>query len=119
MFLGQPVPTVAAPTVVIRPSRILIFPPTKFIDGSAIPAGYVAGAKIYWSNTSKVYSYTNSKDLGINYFSVTIGTTIPLTSGIWYFVVTVYDSAGNESIASNEVAGNLSPAMSYPSISIT
>lgn len=75
--------------------------PITNIDGTQLTD--LGGYKIYWSTVSGVYIDSDSKDIGI-----TLSTSIPITStGTYYFVVTAYDAAGNESDFSNEVSAKL------------
>jgi len=75
--------------------------PTTNVDGS--PLTDLGGYKLYWSTISGVYSDADSRDLGNILLS-----SIPLNlTGTYYFVVTAYDIAGNESEFSNEVKTNL------------
>ena len=58
----------------------------------------MAGYKIYWGESSR--QYTSVVDVGNNLEGAVSG----LTSGrTYYFAVTAYDSAGNESGYSSEV----------------
>jgi hypothetical protein len=71
------------------------------LSWDATPAG-AAGYKVYYGTSSKSYSVT-----------VNIGTTPSyalsgLSPGTYYFVVTVYDASGNESVFSNEVSKTIS-----------
>ena len=63
----------------------------------------LAGYKIYWSLTSGNYTDTDSKDMG----NVTeqLFSGLPLVEGnLYYFVITAYDTSGNESGFSNEIS---------------
>jgi hypothetical protein len=71
--------------------------PTTYSDGSAfIPAGY----KIYYGTSSG--NYTQVVDAG-NIMTYDI-SNLNLTPGTYYITVTSYDSMGQESGLSNEVA---------------
>ena len=62
----------------------------------------MAGYRIYYGTSSK--SYAQAKGAGIVAGNVTSKTVTGLTSGMtYYFSVTAYDSAGNESGYSSEV----------------
>ena len=61
----------------------------------------LAGYKLYYGNASGAYQ--NNVDVG----NVTTYTVKDLTDGTWYFVVTAYDTADNESGFSNEVNSEL------------
>lgn len=70
-------------------------PPTTNADGT--PLTDLAGYKLYYGTTSG--NYTNSVDVGnINTYKIS-GLAEGLT---YYFTVTAYDAAGNESEYSNE-----------------
>jgi hypothetical protein len=78
--------------------------PSSNTDGS--PATDVAGYKIYYGTTSG--TYTASIDVG-NATSIplaTLAAAVP-AAGIYYIAVTAYDTAGNESVYSNEISKNL------------
>jgi hypothetical protein len=69
--------------------------PTQNTDGS--PYNDAAGYRIYWGTSQG--NYTNSHTLS----GVGLQTYVvePLTPGTWYFVVTAFDTSGNESGYSN------------------
>jgi fibronectin type 3 domain-containing protein len=73
--------------------------PTTNSDGS--PLTDLNGYKIYYGTSSG--NYTEVIDIG-NVTSYTIGN---LSSGIYYFAVTAYNTSGNESDFSNEVSKTL------------
>lgn len=78
--------------------------PTSNTDGS--PATDVAGYKIYYGTVSG--TYTASIDVG-NSTSIqmaTLSASVPVP-GLYYIAVTAYDTAGNESVYSNEISQNL------------
>lgn len=78
--------------------------PTSNTDGS--PATDVAGYKIYYGTVSG--TYTASIDVG-NTTSIpmaTLSASVPVP-GLYYIAVTAYDTAGNESVYSNEINKNL------------
>lgn len=59
----------------------------------------IAGYKVYYGKFSRVYSYCVKLSKVTEYTIATMQDT-----GIFYFAVTAYDSAGNESIYSEEVS---------------
>ncbi|MFL6660899.1 MAG: fibronectin type III domain-containing protein [Rhizobacter sp.] len=62
----------------------------------------VAGYRIYYGTSSR--SYAQARGAGVVAGNVTSSTVTGLTSGrTYYFAVTAYDSAGNESSYSSEV----------------
>lgn len=80
--------------------------------GATAPAGVaklswtptvgVAGFKVYYGTSPR--SYANSIDVGmVSSYSVN-----GLAPGTYYFAVTAYDSAGNESVFSSEVSKTIS-----------
>ena len=85
--------------------------PTTNIDGS--PLTDLAGYKVYHSQTSGVYTDTDSQDVG-NVTSINIQNTIGNLKGNYCFVVTAYDVALNESDYSNEVCTTFSKKASPP-----
>lgn len=74
---------------------------TTNVDGSLCTD--LAGYKVYWSTTSGTYN--NVKDVG-NVTTINIPTVIGQLKGTYYFVVTAYDTIGNESLFSNEASGS-------------
>jgi fibronectin type 3 domain-containing protein len=63
----------------------------------------VAGYRVYWGSSSG--SYSQALGAGINTGSTTSYTVTGLTVGrTYYFAVTAYDAAGNESAFSGEVS---------------
>lgn len=77
--------------------------PTTNTDGS--PLTDLAGAKLYWSQTSGAYLDIDSKDVGMATPSGTISAcyTVTTLQGTWNLVVTVYNTAKIESAFSNEI----------------
>lgn len=78
--------------------------PSSNTDGS--PATDIAGYKIYYGSASG--NYTASIDVG-NTTSIPIATlssSVPVR-GLYYIAVTAYDTAGNESVYSNEISKSL------------
>ena len=72
----------------------------------------VAGYKVYVGRSSTVYDQLGSP---INVGNVTsYDLTFP-TGGAWYVAVTAYDSSGNESGPSTEVARNFLHLGNFPS----
>jgi uncharacterized protein YfaP (DUF2135 family) len=87
------------------PAKTLMWAaPTTNTDGS--PIIDLAGYKIYYGTVSG--RYTASIDVGnVTSFSVTaLSSSVPLP-GSYYIAVTAYDTAGNESVYSNEISLNL------------
>jgi len=71
--------------------------PTTNVDGTSLTD--LAGYTVYWVKKSHTYATPKgSLDVG-NVTTVTID--IPM-DGVFFFVVTAYDTAGNESAYSNE-----------------
>ena len=70
--------------------------PTTNTDGT--PLTDLAGFKVYYGTSAG--SYSQSFDAG-NVLSYTISN---LSSGTYYFAATAYDTAGNESVYSNQVS---------------
>lgn len=81
-------------------------PPTTNVDGT--PLTDLAGYKVYWGSASK--QYDNNADAG----NVTTYTVKDIPEGTWYFAVTAYDLAGNESDYSNEAVANVKIPPSAP-----
>ncbi|HEX6706122.1 MAG TPA: fibronectin type III domain-containing protein [Albitalea sp.] len=76
--------------------------PTAALTWSASTDADVAGYRVYSGTQSK--SYSQAKGAGLVAGNVTTMTVTGLTSGrTYYFAVTAYDSAGNESGYSSEV----------------
>jgi len=78
--------------------------PLSNTDGS--PVTDLAGYKIYYGTVSG--SYTGSIDVG-NKTSISLTTfssSVP-SRGLYYIAVTAYDTAGNESVYSNEISQSL------------
>lgn len=77
--------------------------PTSNTDGS--PITDLAGYKIYYGTVSG--NYTASIDVG-NTTSIpitTLSSSVP-APGVYYITVAAYDTAGNESVFSNEITQN-------------
>ena len=70
--------------------------PTTNTDGTDLAD--LAGYKIYYGTSSGTY------DSFIDVAKVTTYTVTELTPATYYFAVTAYDEAGNESAYSNEVS---------------
>ncbi len=88
---------ISAVTVFAGNATLTWDPPTTNADGS--PLTDLAGYKLYYGTSSG--NYTNSIDVG----NVTTYTVVNLTEGLTYFfVVSAYDTLGNESDYSNEVS---------------
>lgn len=73
--------------------------PTTNVDGT--PLTDLAGYKVYFGTASGVYGPA------VDVKNVTVHTVTGLSEGIKYFVVTAYDTSGNESAYSNEVSKNI------------
>lgn len=80
-------------------STLLWTAPATNVDGS--PITDLGGYKVYYGTSTGVYTVV--KDVG-NVNTVNIQTTLGFLKGTYYFVVTAYDTAGNESDYSNEVS---------------
>jgi hypothetical protein len=75
--------------------------PTRNDDGS--PLLDLAGFKVRYGMTSGSYTNTETIDnAGVDTYMVQ-----NLSPATWYFVVTAYDSSGNESLFSNEASKTL------------
>lgn len=82
--------------------------PTTNTDGT--PLTDLLGYKVYWSATSGLFTDTNSKDIGMATPSG-IGACYTITSmpdGLYYMVVTAYNSVRAESAFSNEISKTFS-----------
>jgi hypothetical protein len=82
-------------------------PPTTNVDGT--PCTDLAGYKAYVGLAPR--SYTQTIDVG----NATTYSITNLPEGTYYFAVTAYDTAGNESDYSNEVSKKISVEPSAPS----
>lgn len=88
---------IAATLDTIKTANLAWDAPTTNADGTILTD--LAGYKIYYGTTSR--GYANVIDVG-NVTNYTVGN---LSWGIvYFFTVTAYDTAGNESIYSNEVS---------------
>jgi hypothetical protein len=82
------------------------YAPTTKADGT--PLADLAGYKVYYGNSSHNYTQTVKIPLAVaTCTAITNGTQCTfsitgLSSGMWYFAVTAYDTFGNESVYSNE-----------------
>ena len=66
----------------------------------------LAGYRMYQSAASGVYTYGSGSEA----LEIPVGTdtgTITVSDGTWFWVVTAYDTSGNESGPSNEVTAVL------------
>lgn len=66
----------------------------------------LAGYRLYQSGTSGSYTYGSGNEVA----EIPAGTevcTIDAADGTWYWVLTAYDTNGNESGPSNEVSANV------------
>jgi hypothetical protein len=93
--------TVIGTTVITQSDSIDWAPTTTNTDGTPIGSD-LAGYKVYYGNSSGSYS---------DYVTVSSATTevviSQLPSGTYYFAVTSFDTAGNESVSSNEAVKTL------------
>jgi hypothetical protein len=89
------------------------------ISGSALAADYVfewdanteqdlEGYRFYQSDTSGVYTFGDGHQEATIPSGTETTTLLDVPTGDWFWVVTAYDSDGNESEPSNEVS-NLAP----------
>ncbi len=98
---------ISAVTVFAGDATLSWDPPTTNADGS--PLTDLAGYKIYYGTTSG--NYTNNIDVG----NVTTYKVVDLTEGLTYFfVVSAYDTLGNESDYSNEVSKKIESVDTTP-----
>lgn len=84
--------------------------PTTNEDGT--PLTDLSGYKVYYGNLSG--EYNNTEDVG----NLTTYKVTNLGDGEWYFVVTAYDTSGNESAYSNEVSEIIDGTPSAPVLKI-
>lgn len=77
--------------------------PTTNVDGT--PITDLGGYKLYWSSVSGVYDGTKVKDVG-NVLTANTLTSVGVLKGNWCFVITAYDTTGNESDFSNEACAS-------------
>ncbi len=85
-------------------------PPLLNADGSALTD--LAGYKIHYGSSSRNYDTT----ILINYGGVTNYLVENLVPGTYYFAVTSFDAAGNESVYSAEVVGVIGTAVTEPPV---
>ena len=79
--------------------------PTTYIDGSALSSlSAISSYRIYYGTSS--LSYTKTADVANAGLSV-VTYTLNLAPGTYYFAVTAFDIAGQESSYSNEVSKTL------------
>lgn len=67
----------------------------------------LAGYRLYRSNTSGVYTFGEINAVAIFGAVATTGTETDVPDGTWYWVLTAFDTEGNESGPSNEVTVTL------------
>lgn len=72
----------------------------------------IAGYKVYWGKVSR--TYTNTPVPTVSQSAAPTFTTPALANGTWYFAVTAYNTAGLESVYSNEVSKTISSAPAAP-----
>lgn len=73
----------------------------------------LAGYRLYQSNTSGLYTFGAGNEVK----EILVGTetcTLNITDGTWFWVLTAYDSNGNESGPSNEVSTNIDQTAPAP-----
>lgn len=83
---------------------------TLFWDANSEPD--LAGYKVYWGRSPSVY--TNTPQPVVAVMSQPSYTTPVLPNGKWYFAVTAFNAAGQESGFSNEVSTTISIAPAPP-----
>src|SRR3989304_7019692 len=92
-----------------KPKTTLCYdPPTTNTDGT--PLTDLAGFKAYSSQASGVYTDAQAKDVG-NVTCINLEQTFGIQTGLYYYVVTAYNTAKIESPFSDEVS-NLSTKQS-------
>ena len=83
--------------VAVRTARVTWTPPTKNSDGSALTD--LVGYRIRYGNAPASYGQSVMiNDASANQW------VLPLTPGIWYFVVASVNAAGKESSNSTEAS---------------
>jgi len=73
----------------------------------------LAGYRLYQSNTSGSYTYGSGNEVA----EILAGTetcTIDVADRVWYWVLTAYDTNGNESGPSNEVSASVDQTAPAP-----
>lgn len=76
-------------------------------EWDAVDAADLAGYRLYQSNVSGQYEYGVSNAIGIITVGIETFTLVSQADGTFFWVVTAYDTAGNESGPSNEVTTEL------------
>ena len=77
----------------------------------------LAGYRLYQSGTSGSYTYGSGNEVA----EISAGTetcTIDVADGTWYWVLTAYDTNGNESGPSNEVNASIDQTPPAPPINL-
>lgn len=64
----------------------------------------LAGYRLYQSNTSGSYTYGSGNEVAEIAAGTETVTLTGVTDGTWYWVLTAFDTEGNESLPSNEVS---------------
>jgi hypothetical protein len=67
----------------------------------------LAGFRLYQSATSGQYTYGATSAVATIPSTSTTYTLTPVADGTWFWVITAYDTTGNESGPSNEVTAGL------------
>ena len=77
----------------------------------------LAGYRLYQSGTSGSYTYGSGNEVA----EISAGTetcTIDVADGTWYWVLTAYDTNGNESGPSNEVSASVDQTAPAPPVNL-
>ncbi len=78
--------------------------PSEREDGTALPFAVIAGYKIYYGSSSGNYTASlNVNSVDASGAAVSDFSLAQFSQGTYYFVMTTLDSAGRESLYSNEV----------------
>ena len=67
----------------------------------------LAGYRLYQSGTSNSYTYGPGNEVKDIPAGIETCTLADISDGLWYWVLTAYDSNGNESGPSNEVSASI------------
>lgn len=74
----------------------------------------LAGYRLYQSDTSGVYTYGDGNQVETIPAGTETVTLYGVPDGTWYWVLTAYDTSGNESGPSNEVTDTLDSTAPAP-----
>ena len=74
----------------------------------------LAGYRLYQSGTSGSYTFGAGNEVMAVLAGTEIGTLVGVMDGKWYWVLTAYDSQGNESGPSNEVSASIDQTAPAP-----